>query len=258
MPEVQLEPKWVVNFRSWWEGLIGPTLTEMWEDVRKKVGTPGLLESTYGETVRRFEVELNKLVFEASDFAAAAGQSEWAPYAAAALDVAHKVNAQWKDPKATTPTSVSGAVNAVATVVRGVNVGVTSIGVAWALASLAEVVRARKLLAQWEDHMEDGVPPSRRDARRAGIEGSVFGGEPGYPVATELDGYAIDGELDGYGEGYDVDSGFGTYGDGQVVVGGPLMDSVRQGGWTAEQAGGGPPWGGRLRGRFRGRFGRQS
>jgi|GEM_PF-6186302 len=269
MPGVQLEPTWVVDVRNWWHDLVGPGLTEVWETVRKKAGTPGLLESSYGQMVRRFEVELNKLVHEASAFAADAGQSEWAPFAAAAMEVASKVNAQWKDPKATQPNNVSGVLNSVSTVVRGINVGVSAIGVAWAVASFAEVTHARKLLAQWHEHLEDGVPPSRRDQRRAhisGEEGSVFGGDLGYQVMHELygdggydvdGGYEVDGgydvdiedfdDDDGYDDdagGYDhdgFDDGDGREGDdghddddGHDMVSGGVMQAMRAQGWSED------------------------
>jgi hypothetical protein len=60
--------------------------------------------------------------------------------------------------------------------VRGINVAVTAIGVAWAAVSLAEVVRARKLLRSWSADLAEGVEPSKRAAKRAGLAGDGVSG----------------------------------------------------------------------------------
>jgi len=174
----QLEPTWVARVEDWWNKLLGPTLSGVFERIRKQAGTSGLLEATYGETVRRFEAELSELQADVADFEAAAGQTEWAPYAARARQVAERINGQWTDPSATKKGGVAGVFNPVASVVRTVNVSVTAIGVAWAVASIAEVLHARKLLARWSEELENGVHPSRRDRRQAHLEGEDdFGGD---------------------------------------------------------------------------------
>ena len=167
----QLEPTWVARVEDWWNKLLGPTLSGVFDRIRKQAGTSGLLEATYGETVRRFEAELSELQADVADFEAAAGQSEWAPYAARARQVAERINGQWTDPSATKKGGVAGVFSPVATVMRTVNVSVTAIGVAWAVASIAEVLHARKLLARWSGELENGVHPSRRDRRQAHLEG---------------------------------------------------------------------------------------
>jgi len=167
----QLEPTWVARVEDWWNKLLGPTLSGVFERIRKQAGTSGLLEATYGETVRRFEAELSELQADVADFEAAAGQTEWAPYAARARQVAQRINGQWTDPSATKKGGVAGVFSPVATVMRTVNVSVTAIGVAWAVASIAEVHHARKLLARWSEELENGVHPSRRDRRQAHLEG---------------------------------------------------------------------------------------
>ena len=58
-----------------------------------------------------------------------------------------------------------------AVITRFIRPPVTAIGVAWAVASIAEVLHARKLLARWSADLADGVPPSQRDRRHAHLEG---------------------------------------------------------------------------------------
>lgn len=167
----QLEPTWVARVEDWWNQLLGPTLSGVFDRIRKQAGTSGLLEATYGETVRRFEAELSELQADVADFEAAAGQTEWAPFAARARQVTERIHGQWTDPSATQKSGVAGVFNPVASVMRTVNVSVTAIGVAWAVASIAEVLHARKLLVRWGEELADGVPPSRRDRRQARLEG---------------------------------------------------------------------------------------
>lgn len=174
MSSPHAEPTWVLNLQAWWSNLIGPDLDAVWSDVRRKAGTPGLLESAYGASVRQFEEQLEELEDDVAEFTALAGQSPWAPLAASAADMVDRVKAQWQDPSATTPTTVSGVLTAAQSVVRGINVAVSAVGVAWALVSLGEVLRARRLLAKWSEHAEAGVDPSRRELRQAGVSGVGF------------------------------------------------------------------------------------
>ena len=172
MPE--LEPQWVGSVRTWWEGLLGPLLTAMVTQVRKKAGNSALAEKAYGGTVRRFETELARLDADVTDFRAQAIGTEWAPYADRAAQILEHIQGQWRDPAATQP--LDAGVAGVAAIVRGVNVAVTAIGIAWAAVSTAEVVRARKLLRSWSADLDDGVHPSRRTAKRAGLAGEVLAG----------------------------------------------------------------------------------
>lgn len=171
-----LEPAWVSNVETWWQNLLGPTLSSVWAQVKKNAGSNGMLEKAHGEAVRRFEQELAQLEEDVGVFEALAGSSEWAPFGARARDVLSRVKAQWKDPAATEPASVSGPLlSGAKAVVRGINVTVSAIGVAWAVASLAEVLHTRKLLRRWAEHVEQGVHPSKRDRRQARIQGVEVG-----------------------------------------------------------------------------------
>ncbi len=170
----ELEPQWVGSVRTWWEKLLGPLLTAMVAEVRKKAGNSALAEKAYGGTVRRFEAELAALEADVTAFLAQAMGSDWAPYAGRAAEILGNIRGQWRDPAATQP--LQSGVAGVAAVVRGINVAVTAIGVAWAAVSLAEVVRARKLLRSWSADLADGVEPSRRAAKRAGLAGDDVAG----------------------------------------------------------------------------------
>jgi len=165
-----LEPKWVVDLEGWWAGLLGPALNGWWDKLRDKAGQPATLESTYGRSVRLFEEQLIHLHNDVRVFESHAGRGGvWAPFADRARAVADRIDAQWVDPSSTMPLeSVDGRIDAV---MRGINVAVTVIGMAWALASLVEVRRMRRLLRQWSDHIAEGVHPSKRDLRLARIDG---------------------------------------------------------------------------------------
>ena len=167
----ELEPQWVGSVRTWWEKLLGPLLTAMVAEVRKKAGNSALAEKAYGGTVRRFEAELAALEADVTAFQAQTMGTEWAPYAGRAAEILGNIRGQWRDPAATQP--LQSGVAGVAAVVRGINVAVTAIGVAWAAVSLAEVVRARKLLRSWSADLAEGVEPSKRAAKRAGLAGEV-------------------------------------------------------------------------------------
>ncbi len=176
MSKTTIEPVWTTALRQWWEGLLGPTLGQAWTAVKSTGSAPGMLVKAHGATVTSFESELEALGREASAFATAAAGTEWEPFAGLSLDVYGRVLGRWTDPKATTPLGVSGILDPVATVMKTVNTAVTAIGVAWAVASLAHVVHARRTLARWREHLGAGVSPSRRDTRRAGIEGDDIAG----------------------------------------------------------------------------------
>ncbi len=168
-----LEPTWVTDLGSWWERLLGPVLSSIWSDVRKQVGEPKLLEKAHGATVRMFENELAQYREDLAVFEAEVGPSDWAPFASQSRQVYERIHGRWSDPQATQPlTALHGPLNPLDLakgVVRGINVAVTAIGVAWALASVAEVRRGRKFLHVWLDHLRNGVEPSKRDFRRANV-----------------------------------------------------------------------------------------
>ena len=177
-----LEPTWVASVDTWWTNLLGPTLSTVWAQVQKNAGSNGMLEKAHGELVRRFERELDQLEEDVGVFEALAATSDWAPFAGRARDVLTRVKAQWTDPAATQPAGVAGPVLGTAkAVVRGINVTVTAIGVAWAVASLADLLHTRKLLRRWAEHIEAGIHPSKRDRRQAHVEGVA-----GLPMADEL------------------------------------------------------------------------
>lgn len=183
----ELEPRWVVDVRSWWQGLLGPTLSEVWAQVKKNAGTSAMLDKAHGTVARRFEQELLGLQQDVSKFERLAAGTEWAGFADRARQTQRRIMMQWKDPAATQPASVSGpglaAVRSGAkAVVRGVNVTITAVGVAWAVACIGDVLRARKLLRRWAEHVEDGVHPSRRDRRQANLEGELEVGKT--PAST--------------------------------------------------------------------------
>lgn len=169
----ELEPLWVASVRDWWQQLLGPLLTAMVEEVLQKAGTSVLAEKTYGETVRRFETELAALEADVTAFQAIALGSEWSPYADRATEILTHIKSQWLDPAATQP--LSTGVSGVTTLLRGINVAVTAIGIAWAAVSLGEVVRARKLLRSWTADLSEGVLPTKRTAKRAGLAGVEVG-----------------------------------------------------------------------------------
>ena len=196
----ELEPTWVVSVRDWWQQLLGPLLTAMVAEVRRKAGNSSLAEKAYGGTVRRFETELAALETDVTAFQAQALGTEWVPYADRAAEILNSIKGQWRDPAATQP--LAGGVAGVAAVVRGINVAVTAIGVAWAAVSIGEVLRARKLLRSWSADLSEGVHPTRRTAKRAGLAGEVVGRRrlrrgrgrpraqragPGLPRGVELD-----------------------------------------------------------------------
>ena len=169
----ELEPRWVVSVRDWWQQLLGPLLTTMVDEVRRKAGNSALAEKAYGGTVRRFEAELAALEADVTAFQAQALGSEWSPYADRAAEIMTNLKGQWLDPAATQP--LEGGVAGVASVLRGINVAVTAIGIAWAAVSICEVLRARKLLRSWSADLSEGVHPTKRTAKRAGLAGEVVG-----------------------------------------------------------------------------------
>ena len=167
----ELEPRWVVSVRDWWQQLLGPLLSTMVDEVRRKAGNSALAEKAYGGTVRRFEAELAALEADVTAFQAQALGSEWSPYADRAAEILTNIKGQWLDPAATQP--LEGGVAGVAAVLRGINVAVTAIGIAWAAVSIGEVLRARKLLRSWAADLSEGVHPTKRTAKRAGLAGEV-------------------------------------------------------------------------------------
>ena len=171
----ELEPRWVGSFREWWDDLLGPVLSTVLDQVLERAGDSALAEKAYGASVRRFEAELDGLEADVAAFRAAAGATEWAPYAERVAEVFARVQDRWRDPAATT-SLVAGP--GVGTLLRGLNVAVTVIGVAWAVASLAEVLRARKLLRSWGEDLAKGVLPGRRAAKRAGLPVQGVEGRP--------------------------------------------------------------------------------
>ena len=172
----ELEPRWVGSFREWWDELLGPVLSTVLDQVLERAGSSALAEKAFGATVRRFEAELDGLEADVATFRAAAGASEWAPFADRVAEVFTRVQDRWRDPAATAPLVAGPGVQ---TVLRGLNVAVTVMGVAWAVASLAEVLRARKLLRSWGEDLAKGVPPGKRAAKRAGLAGDDLAG-PGF------------------------------------------------------------------------------
>lgn len=170
-----LEPVWTLRIQQWWEGLLGPGLTQAWSAVKKTGSAPSLLTKAHGATVSAFASELKALGQDARAFAAGAEGTVWAPFAEKSLEVHGRILDRWQDPQATQPAGgVEGLLDPVATVMRIGNTAVTAIGMAWAVASLAHVMHARRTLKRWREHLAGGVDPSRRDTRRAGIEGVVF------------------------------------------------------------------------------------
>lgn len=151
-------PRWVARIDEWWEGLLGPSLSRAWDAVMKQAGNSAALTATYGGAVAEFQTQLDALTDEAAAWAAELGPSSpWRPYADRAAAVAARVRERWVDPASTAAAaSVSGPVSAV---LRIGNLAVTSVGVAWAVASLGEVAAARRHLKKWRERAAAGRAP---------------------------------------------------------------------------------------------------
>ena len=228
-----LEPVWTLQIQQWWEALLGPGLSQAWAAVKGTGSAPALLTKAHGAAVRSFAAELRELGKEAHAFAVEAEGTVWAPFAEKTLEVHRRIVDRWQDPQATKRGgAVEGLLDPVASVMRVGNTAVSAIGMAWALASLAHVLHARRTLKRWREHLAADIDPSRRDTRRAGIEG----------VAVDDVGDVL-GDLVGFRPGFRPGMGRGRFGMGRGGMGQGGMGRFRMRGRLAmnqRSAGGGP------------------
>jgi hypothetical protein len=170
-------PKWVAEISAWWDDLLGPALTLAWEKVKGTGTDPKMLQAAYSEVVNRMERALDEADGAVADLAAAAGTlPDWQPVVQHVRDVLARVRGRWADPEASTPIGVSGAalgasLTGVVTTTKRV---VTTLGIAWALATVAHV----ELLIAWvreqqRSAAEGGPAPRVRRADR--VSGSDVG-----------------------------------------------------------------------------------
>jgi hypothetical protein len=163
-------PKWVAEISAWWDDLLGPALTLAWEKVKGTGTDPKMLQAAYSEVVNRMERALDEADGAVADLAAAAGTlPDWQPVVQHVRDVLARVRGRWADPEASTPIGVSGAalgasLTGVVTTTKRV---VTTLGIAWALATVAHV----ELLIAWvreqqRSAAEGGPAPRVRRADR--------------------------------------------------------------------------------------------
>jgi len=172
-------PKWVADLSAWWDDLLGPALTLAWEKVKGTGTDPKMLQAAYSEVVNRMERALDEADGAVADLAAAAGTlPDWQPVVQHVRDVLARVRGRWADPEASTPIGVSGAalgasLTGVVTTTKRV---VTTLGIAWALATVAHV----ELLIAWvrerqREAAAGGPAPKVRRADRAQVSGADVG-----------------------------------------------------------------------------------
>ena len=163
-------PKWVAELGAWWEDLLGPALEMAWAKVKGTGTDPKMLQAAYSEVVNRMERALDEADTAVADLAAAAGTlPDWQPVVSHVRDVLARVRGRWADPEASTPIGVSGvalgaSLSGVVTTTKRV---VTTLGIAWALATVAHV----ELLIAWvreqqRSAAEGGPAPRVRRADR--------------------------------------------------------------------------------------------
>ena len=172
-------PKWVAEISAWWDDLLGPALTMAWEKVKGTGTDPKMLQAAYSEVVNRMERALDEADGAVADLAAAAGTlPDWQPVVSHVRDVLARVRGRWADPEASTPIGVSGvalgaSLSGVVTTTKRV---VTTLGIAWALATVAHV----ELLIAWvrerqREAAAGGPAPKVRRADRAQVSGADLG-----------------------------------------------------------------------------------
>jgi hypothetical protein len=158
-----LVPVWMDRLNDWWQGLLGPTLGRAWEAVSRQAGNSSLLTGAYAGTVQEFVTALDALTAEADAFERLVDPAgPWGAYSLRTRQIASMIRERWRDPAATGPAApVAGPLG----VLRIGNITVTAIGVAWAVAALAEVTLARRHLRRWSTAAAEGRGPTLRDAR---------------------------------------------------------------------------------------------
>ena len=162
-------PKWVQQIGDWWDELLGPALGMAWERVKGTGTDPKVLQAAYSEVVNRMERALDEADAAVADLAAVVGADEaWLPVVQHVRDVVARVRGRWADPEASTPIGVNGALlgaslSGVVTTTKRV---VTSLGIAWAVATVAHV----ELLIAWvrEQQREAAAGGPAPRVRRAG------------------------------------------------------------------------------------------